>query len=481
MNRPLENNFVAHDVEDIGDRDWEPRIIALACKWCTCAGANMAGTLRLKYPTNVHILQLPCTGQVNALYLLKAFEEGADGIVVSGCHPGDCHYGHGNMLARRRATMMRRLMHLIGLEPRRLQFAWVSAAEGAKWAEMITDVVEEVRELGPIGTWPRTPRPGSPSLVLPEADRPPRSRPDADSMASVTSHLREKARDLLQSGEARQVIGYRQGPLVDRVVPALISDAEDASSLHWDETCHSNLTVYLTGKEQRPKDDQPGKTVVIVKPCDAKTIIALEQESQLDRDDIIVLSPPCEGVWSGEELAAKCYDCGGGHSSLGDWKITADGVFPGDADVDELPLATAPDPRKAELDALWEASPAERWDFWQEQFRHCLRCDGCRSVCPLCYCDSCVSEKNQPQWISPAADPLGNTAWNFIRAYHLVGRCVGCDECSRVCPADIRLDLVNLAMAREVEERFDYRSGHDPTVAPPLATFNPDDPEEFIR
>ena len=129
--------------------DWEPKIIAFVCKWCTYAGADLAGTSRMKYEPNVRMVKLPCTGRIDVLFLLKAFERGADGVIVSGCHPGDCHYAAGNFHARRRFAVFRQLMCFCGLDPRRLQFAWVSASEGAKWADVVNEVTKEVRDAGP--------------------------------------------------------------------------------------------------------------------------------------------------------------------------------------------------------------------------------------------------------------------------------------------------------------------------------------------
>lgn len=498
-----------------GNGTWEPRVVAFACYWCSYAGADMAGTLRLHYPPNVHVVQLPCSGHVDALYLLKAFEGGADGVVVSGCHPGDCHYFHGNLLSRRRFALMRQLMHLLGLDSRRLHFAWVSASEGAKWAELMTDAVDQVRSAGPLGGWSGKPGASAPRPSLPARGEAPRGRPDPARDAAVTDHLRAKARELLEEGRVSQVVGYGKAP-AGPMAPLLIRDPDGADALEWNDRCFSNLATYLprhphlhpaagegssakegaedtdtpaNGPESSPDGGSPapspGRVAVVAKPCDAKAIVGLEQENrQVDRSDLVVLGVPCSGMWEDDALAAKCYACAGGTTSLADWRITPEGaVAAGEAPEEEegAPLPTTEDPRRAELDALWEASSEARWAYWQDQFQHCLRCDACRAVCPLCYCDTCVTEKHRPQWISPAADAKGNTAWNFIRAYHLVGRCVGCDECARACPADIRLDLVNLAMAREVEERFGYRAGEDATVPPPLATYQPDDPEEFIR
>jgi len=128
---------------------WQPKIIAFVCNWCTYAGADLAGTSRLKYDAHIRVLRLPCTGRIDPLFILKAFERGADGVLVSGCHPGDCHYNTGNYHARRRWTLFRELLEFVGIDLQRLQFAWVSAAEGAKWAEVVNAMVAHVRELGP--------------------------------------------------------------------------------------------------------------------------------------------------------------------------------------------------------------------------------------------------------------------------------------------------------------------------------------------
>ncbi|MFW6107463.1 MAG: hydrogenase iron-sulfur subunit [bacterium] len=132
-----------------GQETFEPRIVAFVCNWCTYAGADLAGTSRLKYASNVRVFRVPCSGRIDPLFIVKAFERGADGVLVSGCHPGDCHYAEGNYYARRRFTILRDLLLFLGVEPERVQFSWVSAAEGAKWADLVNELTAKLRAVGP--------------------------------------------------------------------------------------------------------------------------------------------------------------------------------------------------------------------------------------------------------------------------------------------------------------------------------------------
>jgi len=139
----MENNV------QINSNEFEPKILAFVCNWCTYTGADLTGTSRIKYAPNVKIVRFPCTGRIDFLLILKAFANGSDGVIVSGCHPNDCHYTSGNFHARRRWILFRSLLDFLGIDVRRIRFSWVSAAEGAKWAEVVNETVAAVRELGP--------------------------------------------------------------------------------------------------------------------------------------------------------------------------------------------------------------------------------------------------------------------------------------------------------------------------------------------
>ena len=133
--------------EAVSERD--PKIVAFLCNWCSYAGADLAGVSRIQYPPNVRVIRVPCSGRINPAFLLRALQNGADGVLVSGCHPGDCHYIQGNLVARRKFALFNVLLQYSGIEPERVQFTWVSASEGGRFAAVIKKIVEDVRRLGP--------------------------------------------------------------------------------------------------------------------------------------------------------------------------------------------------------------------------------------------------------------------------------------------------------------------------------------------
>lgn len=135
-------------MDDNQDR-WEPRIVSFLCQWCSYNGADLAGSSRMKYPANLRIIQVPCSGRVDPMFVMKALRNGIDGVLISGCHPGDCHYNEGNYNARRKFVILRDLLDFIGVDPARVHFSWVSASEGEKFVEVVKEVTEAVRAAGP--------------------------------------------------------------------------------------------------------------------------------------------------------------------------------------------------------------------------------------------------------------------------------------------------------------------------------------------
>lgn len=136
--------------------EFEPNIVAFLCNWCSYAGADLAGTSRIGYPPNVKIIRVMCSGRVNPMFVVNALQQGADGVLIGGCHPGDCHYVQGNYLARRRITVLKKLLEHLGIEEQRVRMTWVSAAEGKKFADVIKEVTEDIKKLGPMQQIRRT-------------------------------------------------------------------------------------------------------------------------------------------------------------------------------------------------------------------------------------------------------------------------------------------------------------------------------------
>ncbi len=129
--------------------EFEPKILGIACNWCTYTGADLAGTTRVQYPHNIRVARVMCSSRINPSFIFRAFELGADGVLVGGCHPGDCHYSTGNYYARRKLAVTRKILAFAGLEPERFRVEWISASEGIRYADIVKDFTEEIRALGP--------------------------------------------------------------------------------------------------------------------------------------------------------------------------------------------------------------------------------------------------------------------------------------------------------------------------------------------
>jgi ferredoxin len=222
----------------------------------------------------------------------------------------------------------------------------------------------------------------------------------------------------------------------------------------------------------------------------------LEKESQIDRSQITVVGLACDGV--GQPRRTKCQACDVHTPQQADIMIGQAGTGPffgqkpysaNQPPAENMDLspsaATAPsvpaEQRYAEIETFLKKSPEERVAYWKAELSRCVKCYACRQICPMCYCRQCIVEKNRPVVISTSATLKGNFAWQITRAFHLAGRCVGCDECTRACPAGIDLRLLNLSLAKAAEENFNYRAGMDAAAEPIIGAYSQQDHEEFIR
>jgi len=278
-------------------------------------------------------------------------------------------------------------------------------------------------------------------------------------MQQITRRIQEEAHRLLSEGLVDLVIGYQEGWDPSSTTPCVVTDEAQVSKLIFDERCVYNLARYLVGREGyltsrfTPVDEKP-RVALVARPATLRAVSVLIQEHQFGREGLVIL-----GIVDGTEV----------------------GIEP-DVEVGTIEAEDAQrEETRARIAELEQMSATERWEFWREEFGKCIRCYACRQVCPFCYCEECIADENRPQWIGRSPLPRNNTSWNAIRAFHLVGRCVDCGECERVCPVDIPLSLINIKMVEEVAAVFDYVAGADTEAAPALATFQVDDTDDFIR
>ena len=288
----------------------------------------------------------------------------------------------------------------------------------------------------------------------------------------------------------------------------MVQDTAGAERLIFSPLCASTSAAYLTRVEKLPvpRGEEPNrrKVALLVKGCDSRAVVQLLVEKGIEREQVILVGLPCRGVvdlnllqqkypeglekgelsWqeggfqlirNGETatipreeiLAEKCRLCRYPNPVLSDVTI-GDPVEPWETEADRG------------VEELEQKSVEERWDYWEEQFSKCIRCYSCRNACPLCYCDDCILDRLNPIWINRAVNFSENTAFHLARAFHLGGRCAECGECERACPMNIPLGKLNRKLAKEVREKYGYEAGVDPEAKPFLASYNPNDPEEFI-
>lgn len=309
------------------------------------------------------------------------------------------------------------------------------------------------------------PKPGSVPLVDPSV------------YELVTEAVRAAAKQALEAGTVAAVVGYAAGRRDGTALPVIIGDPAETSRLIFSPACVNNLSFYLT--KAKKEVSGRGKLAIIAKGCDMRALIGLISESQLTRGDVFIIGVACPGVLrsgagcrvlTGESIADKCREC------------TVHLPEGADVQAGTLPPLPKLDPVEAEELARLEAmTPAERWDFWKQHFSRCVRCLACRQVCPFCYCEQCLCDRNRPQAVESTPRPGGNMAWHLVRAIHLAGRCGGCAECERVCPMDIPLNLLNRKMAKELKELYDFEAGLEAREKGPLTSYDDKDDQSFIK
>jgi coenzyme F420-reducing hydrogenase beta subunit len=316
-------------------------------------------------------------------------------------------------------------------------------------------------------------------------------------LVEVEKSMRDAARKLLEDERVDVVIGYERGTLPLRVTPCFVTDVADVDKLIWDVTCENNLANYLP--------ETPGRVGVVAKGCDARSIVTNIVEKQIDRENVVVIGLPCEGVIDRKKVAAEVGEAKEVlEGRINDGRIIVKGkeferTLPvpdvlddsclsckhrnpplNDVQVgDQVPEAMGGDFVSASR--IEGKSSGERWLHFTKELGKCIRCYACRNACPSCYCKECFVDQNMPTWLGKTDDASDTMCYHIVRVIHVAGRCVDCGACSRACPMGIDLRELTQEMVKLVKELYDFEAGLSLEDTPPMATFTADDPQEFIR
>lgn len=265
------------------------------------------------------------------------------------------------------------------------------------------------------------------------------------------SNIAEKAKRLLDEKLVNVVIGYELGN-TGKSRPAFITDSAQTDKLIYNENCTQNLAVYLTKKEVK----KMGKMGIIATLPVMRSILVLISECQLKAENIKVIGIANDG------------------SALDIDDISVMQNYIASSELGN------PSKYKEKLEALNKMTAEERFAYWQNELSKCVKCYACRQACPLCYCNQCAVESNQPQWIPVKATTHGNMDWHILRAMHLVGRCISCGECGRACPLDIPCHLLTMHMVDQSNAYFGGYSGTSDKMESVMSNYKPNDKENFI-
>ena len=316
-------------------------------------------------------------------------------------------------------------------------------------------------------------------------------------MSELQRALQDTVRQLLAEEKIEVAIGYESGTLPLRTTPCFIRDPDQVRRLVWNATCENNLATYL--------HNATGKVGIVAKGCDARSIVGQIVERQIPRENVVIIGVPCQGMIDRQKVVARL----NGRELLGA-DLNLELVTVRGADVSETlevrdvlcdgcvacrrrnaPLsdvfvgetndATVDASETADVQALESWTADERWDYFSREFSRCIRCYACRQACPNCYCVECFVDQAQPDWFGKSDDLSDVMAFHLVRIYHMAGRCLDCGACVRACPMHIDLRALLSKVEKDVRELYEYEAGVDLEAIPPLSTYRPDDPQEFIK
>ena len=305
--------------------------------------------------------------------------------------------------------------------------------------------------------------------------------------------LIEKAKSLLADGKVQKVLGWKKGLFDEDITPAVFTSAEELDKdFVFNKYCKANLSKYLvkitreievkksttrmnnTMAKQRDPNAQdapiPSEVVLVfLKPSDTYSFTQLLKENRITREDVYAIGVPCQDTLDGGELCESC---------TGKKHVSCDELL----GVDENEEASPNTKRMEEVSKLEAMTSEQRFEFWRNELSRCIRCNACRNVCPACTCEKCVFDNNALYTTQKVAETnFEENLFHIIRAWHVAGRCTDCGECSRVCPQNIPLYLLNRKFIKDINEIYgEYQAGADMESKPAMITFKEDDAEPSI-
>ena len=308
----------------------------------------------------------------------------------------------------------------------------------------------------------------------------------------MQEQLIKRAKELLADGTVQKVVGWQKGLFDEDVTPAVFASAAELDKgFVFNKYCAANLSKYLvkitreieikksttrmnnTMAKQRDPNAQDApipqeRVLVFLKPNDTYSFTELLKENRITRDDVYAIGVPCQDTLEGGSVCANCAN---------KKPVSCDELIGVEAEAS--PVDSARMDQVAKLEAM---TADERYEFWQNEFSRCIRCNACRNVCPACTCEKCVFDNNALYTSQKVAETsFEESLFHIIRAWHVAGRCTDCGECSRVCPQGIPLHLLNRKFIKDINEIYgDYQAGSDLETRPPMLTFKEEDPETSI-
>lgn len=315
-------------------------------------------------------------------------------------------------------------------------------------------------------------------------------------MLSYIDKIKEISRRLLKEGKVDMVIGFRKGTVPMMNEPCFVKTVEDVDNLVWDSNCGINLANYLTNRKER--------IGIVAKGCDSRNIVTHIIENKIKRDQVVIIGVPCKGMIDRHYIEAmaeaeikEVIETDDTIQIKGDGfekKLDKEEVLQQNCAIcihrnpviyDELVTDKVKEQKDVDryedvrhIEAL---SPDKKWDFFEDLLSTCIRCYACRNACPLCYCPICFVDESRPQWVGKSQDPTDIRTFHFLRAYHCAGRCTDCGACERACPMGIKVRLLTKKLEKDCLELFDWEAGMTLEKRPPLDTYRPNDPDEFIK